>query len=95
MTKTERGELLRARFRAMPGYSPPPRRPSKPKPIPYVPRPRRQCRPGLAVAQHIKELPCQWVWMPDPKPNHAPKPKRTEKVSPLLRIAARYPVRRP
>lgn len=76
---------------AVRGYPVLPIKPLKPRSEPYIRRPYVRSQFGPIVCQNSKELPCDWMLLSDPKPDSSPKPKRSAKVSPLIRIAAQFP----
>jgi hypothetical protein len=92
MTRTERARLLRDRLRAVRGYDLPPYPKGAKVEAPVV---KNTTGKGLGVFYGVSvwERRRGWVGRADAKPASAPKPKRTARISPLIRIAEQYPFR--
>jgi hypothetical protein len=89
MDKATRGELLRQRYRAKAGTKllVPRREPKNPSTRPtggfWRNWPTNYAPTGEVAAGNDVE----WIELPDPKPKPTVKPKRTKRVSALVRIA--------
>src|SRR5262245_52777856 len=91
MNAQERSELIRKRFKSMFPASVAPR--PEPKPKRYVPR-----RPAFKFVYPMgfaggPGFVGQWVVTPNDKSKVMPKTKRAAKVSPLTRIAEKWPIK--
>jgi hypothetical protein len=93
MDKAERSTLLRDRFKAVGGlpfvYSGVRKAKS-----PQSPPRHSKCDEWPQIEVNHKRTP-KWAFDPDPKKPMRLTPKRTARISPLIRIAAQYPKRQP
>ncbi|HZZ57828.1 MAG TPA: hypothetical protein VFE31_08345 [Opitutaceae bacterium] len=90
MDKAERAKLLRQRFQAKGGLPYPVAEPRRADPVSE----RTNFRQGwYAPETDISKRAPGWVYKPDPVPRPIPQPKRRNGQNPIVKIAARYPVR--
>jgi hypothetical protein len=90
MDKAIRGQLLRARLRALGRFYPVPKLATRIQ--------RREIRPShfrnfihVCVGQHVREMPKDWISKPDKAQDlPAVKPRRIARKSPLTAIAEKW-----
>ena len=94
MKRTDRGRLIRQRLLAIRGFELGPVVPKGPRKARREPKGVYRCHP-YGPPPDPREVPVAWVYAPNEPKAKPVRTKRLERVSPLLRLAARYPVRLP
>lgn len=88
MTKVERLQFLRQRFKRAKVGAQMAQKPTE------MPR-KGVFHSGYCVAQHLRELPVDWVFAASPAPPLRVAPSRTARKSALTRIAEQLPAKLP